>query len=674
MQNRYDERDANEAIARWGPTHGEALALRTYTARLLGAERELVLHGGGNTSVKADWLDDVGIRRAALFVKGSGWDLSTILPQGHPAVDLARLLPLRERESLSDEEMVNAHRSRLFDSSAPSPSVETLLHAFLPHRYIDHSHANAIIALGNLAGGRGHLERALGDGVVFVDYVMPGFALAKAAARAYEAAPDCECMVLLGHGLFSFGDTARQSYTRHVERVDRAERYLLAHSTAPATPEVDLDAARVRAVALLPALRGALQGRWVLEYRATPDLLGALAHPDVEHFARSGPLTPDHVIRTKPWPWLVGADLQGSLAEFQQRYRDYFAAHCGSRKLTQLDADPRVIWAPGIGVFGIGKTQRDARIAADITEHTLGVKSRAAGLGPYVGLGERDLFDMEYWSLEQAKLGRSPEPQLSRRVAWVTGGAGAIGVGIASELLAAGCHVALVDRDGQRLAAAVAVLDDPRVLAVQADVTEVSSVQAGIDQAVAHFGGIDLFVLGAGIALSAPIHQTSAEDFDRIVAVNLGGVHRCLAAGTRLLLEQGRGGQFVLVSSKNVMAPGAEFGAYSASKAGAHQLCKVAAIELAPHGIRVNMVAPDAVFSEGSVASGLWSEIGPDRAEAKGISVDALAEHYRNRNLLKLPVTGADVGRAVVFFAAELTPCTGVTLPVDGGVVGAFPR
>jgi rhamnose utilization protein RhaD (predicted bifunctional aldolase and dehydrogenase)/NAD(P)-dependent dehydrogenase (short-subunit alcohol dehydrogenase family) len=665
------------AIERWGADSGVLLAQRCYTARLLGADPTLVLHGGGNTSVKGPFVDELGQTHEALFVKGSGWDLAAIEPPGHPAVDLARLRPLRSLPSLTDAQMVNAHRTRLFDASAPSPSVETLLHAFLPHRFIDHSHANAIVALTNLADGRRHVEAALGGlpEVAVVDYVMPGFQLARACADAVDAHPDCIGLVLLNHGLFTFGDTAQQSYARHVELVDRARAYLAKHAPVPDIPHSDLEQARAGARAQLPTLRKLLQQRWIFDYRVDADLLAALDHPDVQHFAQSGPLTPDHVIRTKARPWLVGNDPAASLDAYHAAYRAYVEANLPRHPGVQhLDPDPRVVWIPGVGVFGLGKTARDASIAADIAEHTLRVKHQAAALGPYRGLPESDLFDMEYWSLEQAKLGKRVEPPLARRVAWVTGGAGAIGVGIATELLRAGAHVALVDRDADRLAEAVALLDDPRVLPLEADVTDLDSVRAALDATVLHFGGVDLLVLGAGIAICAPITDTTPDAFDRVVSVNLGGVHRCLHAGARLLQEQGRGGQIVLVSSKNVLGPGAAFGAYSASKAAAHQLCKVAALELAPHRIRVNLVAPDAVFAEGPIKSGLWEEVGPERARAKGLAEDRLAEHYRQRNLLQLPITGRDVGRAVVFFATEQTPTTGATLPVDGGVPGAFPR
>ncbi len=665
------------AIDRWGDEWGPRLARRCYTAQLLGADPTLVLHGGGNTSVKGPFTDETGQVHEALFVKGSGWDLASIEPPGHPAVDLTRLRPLRALDTLDDAQMVNAHRTRLFDASAPSPSVETLLHAFLPHRFIDHSHANAIVALTNLAEGRRHVEAALGGlpEVAVVDYVMPGFALAKACADAVDAHPDCIGLVLLKHGLFTFGDTARESYERHVLLVDRARRYLAENAPAPAVPEADLDRARERARQALPTLRKLLQKRWIFDFRVDAGLLAALEHEDLAHFARSGPLTPDHVIRTKARPWIPGDDPAESLDAYHAAYRSYVEANLPRHPGVQhLDPDPRVIWMPGIGVFGLGNTAKAAAIAADIAEHTLRVKHQAAALGPYQGLPEPDLFDMEYWSLEQAKLGTRTEPPLARKVAWVTGGAGAIGVGIAAELLASGAHVALVDRDADRLAQAVDLLDDPRVMPLQADVTDLDSVRRALDTTVLRFGGVDLLVLGAGIAVCAPITDTSPEQFDRVVSVNLGGVHRCLSAGARLLQEQGRGGQIVLISSKNVLGPGAEFGAYSASKAAAHQLCKVAALELAPHRIRVNFVAPDAVFAEGPIRSGLWEEVGPDRARAKGLAEDALAEHYRQRNLLQTRITGRDVGRAVVFFATEQTPTTGATLPVDGGVPGAFPR
>ncbi|MCB9672454.1 MAG: bifunctional aldolase/short-chain dehydrogenase [Alphaproteobacteria bacterium] len=675
MRSRYDEDEALRAVERWGPEHGEALALRTYTARLLGADPDLVLHGGGNTSVKGLKADDTGMHREALFVKGSGWDLATIEPRGHVAVDLARLLPLRALDRLSDEAMVNAHRTRLFDATDPSPSVETLLHAFLPHRYIDHSHPDALLAISNLPDGPARLREAFGEDVIYVDYVMPGFALARAAADAFEANEAAIGMVLVGHGLFSWGDTARDSYETHIDLVSRAERYLDTHAPQP----VVLAGEQLDAVDLLPRIRRVLGGHWLFDWRSDPGLLAALAHPSLGQFVVSGPLTPDHVLRTKTRPWLVDptlsdAELALSLERYRDGYRAYFEAHRGDRDLVMLDPDPRVIAVRGMGVMGVGRTTRDAGIAADIASHTFRVKHRAAALGPYVGLPDADLFDMEYWSLEQAKLGKRTPPALDGQVALITGGAGAIGVGVARELLSAGAHVLLVDLDATALDRAAAHLASPRLRTAVADVTSLESVQDAFDEALRRFGGVDIVVLSAGIAVSAPLEDTTPEDFDRVVAVNLGGTHRCLAVAARLLRLQGLGGHIVLVSSKNVLGPGAEFGAYSASKAGAHQLCKVAALELAPYGVRVNLVAPDAVFAEGPVPSGLWQAIGPSRAAAKGVDTDALPAHYRARNLLGATVTGADVGRAVRFFVTNQTPTTGATLPVDGGIAGAFPR
>jgi rhamnose utilization protein RhaD (predicted bifunctional aldolase and dehydrogenase)/NAD(P)-dependent dehydrogenase (short-subunit alcohol dehydrogenase family) len=670
----YDERVAHEALERWAPRWGEALALRTCTARWLGSDPALVLHGGGNTSVKTELRDDTGASRRALCVKGSGWDLATIEPAGHVALDLDRLLPLRALDALDDERMVNAHRTRMFDASAPNPSVETLLHAFLPHAWIDHSHAEAVLAISNLDDGWQRLAEALGPDVVRVPYTMPGFQLAKAAVEAYESNPDCIGLALHQHGLFSFGGSARESYERHLEIVARADRWLDRNAPERPPAPADLDAARARAAALAPLLRGRLSGRFLLHHRVDEVVLDALDRPDVEHLAGSGPLTPDHVLRTRCWPWLLDGSPDWGLEAWRARNRAYFDANAAGRPVKRLDEDPRVIWAPGVGIFGVGRTDVDARVAADISERTLKLKRRAAALGPFRGLPDRDLFDMEHWSLEQAKLGKVTEAPLARRVAWVTGGAGAIGVGIAAELLRAGAHVVLVDRDEGRLAEAMHALASDRVSAQTADVTSQGDVDRALGAAALRHGGVDLFVLAAGIAVSAPIEATSPFDFDRVVAVNLGGVHRCLSAAALHLRAQARGGDIVLISSKNVMGPGAQFGAYSASKAGAHQLCKVAALELAPVGVRVNLVAPDAVFAEGSVQSGLWAEIGPDRAASKGLSAHELPEHYRRRNLLKVPVTARDVGRAVVFFASGQTPTTGATLPVDGGLADAFPR
>jgi rhamnulose-1-phosphate aldolase/alcohol dehydrogenase len=704
MKSRWSDAEARQFCDRYAPRWGEALALRVYTSRLIGAEPDLVMHGGGNTSVKVLTENLLGDRMEALCVKGSGWDLDSIEPEGFPALDLGWLRRLRKLEALSDEEMVNQLRTHLFDASAPNPSVETLLHAFLPHAFIDHTHADAILALTNQPDGAELIRRALGDRVLVVPYVMPGFSLAKLAAEIFEGKPDAEGMVLLKHGLFTFAPDARASYERTIECVDRAETFLRSRlgTRAPtASRSVDSNAARARMAQVGPVVRGLLASpsgnpdqphrRVILEHRASAETLGLLEAPQCASLAARGPLTPDHVIRTKSQhlfiaqPALQDAEalltqLATAIGGFRTQYDAYFEREVAAKGIrrNKLDPDPRVLLIPGVGIVCAGKTRKDAAIAADIAEHTLRTKAAAEALGRYEPLDESELFDMEYWSLEQAKLGKEVEKPLSRQVALVTGAAGAIGVATCVELVKAGAHVVLADIDEEGLERARGKVSQAggssSCAAVRMDVTDEASVAAAFDHACATFGGVDIAVANAGIAHVSALAELDAKQFRKVLDVNLGGYFLTLRAAARVMRAQGTGGNIVINASKNVFAPGADFGAYSASKAAGHQLGKVAAIELAPLGIRVNMINADAVFAEGDTPSGLWREIGPDRARSRGIAPEKLQEFYRERNLLHAEVTGTHVGRAVVFFASNQTPTTGATLPVDGGIPAAFPR
>jgi rhamnulose-1-phosphate aldolase/alcohol dehydrogenase len=699
MANCWSQAEAREAVERWGAKWGEDLALRTYSARLIGADPALVLHGGGNTSVKSERRDLLGHPAAAIFVKASGWDLATIEPPGHAGVELDYLRRMRALPELGDEDMVNAIRTHMFDASGPTPSIEALLHAWLPHKFVDHSHADAILALTNYVEGERLVRELLAERVAIVPYVKPGFTLAKLAAEVYERNPRVEGLVLMHHGLFTFGETAEESYRRHVELVDAATAYLERRAgAAEAGPVPDAAEARRRAARVAPLLRGALaepvEGggprRWTLCWRGHERALGRLSSPQLRAWAASGTLTPDHVIRTKPHPLLVvppaGDDdaawreaIERPLGEFRSAYGRYFEEHAaaagGRERYVRLDDTPRVVLVPGTGLFGVGATPQEAAIAADIAEHTLDAKHRVSALGGWQSLGAAQLFEIEYWSLEQAKLKSAAPPPLARRVALVTGAGGAIGYGVARQLLAAGACVVLADLDQARLDAVRAGLGVPaRTLAVPADVTDAASLERAFDEAALAFGGVDVVVANAGIARTAPLATMDPAEFRQLVEVNLTGVFLTLQQAARQLVRQGTGGSIVVVSSKNVFAPGEEFGAYSASKAGAHQLGRVAALELARHGVRVNLVMPDAVFGEGDVPSRLWQTIGAERARTHGIPAEGLPEFYRQRNLLRANVTGTHVGQAVVFFASEQTPTTGAVLTVDGGLPAAFPR
>ncbi|MGC6513636.1 MAG: bifunctional aldolase/short-chain dehydrogenase [Myxococcota bacterium] len=695
MRSRWSDEEAQRYVETYAGVCSREVALRVYTSHLIGAEPSLVLHGGGNTSVKGTVKTLLGDEVDALFVKGSGWNLGTIEPAGFPAVDLAHMRRVAAVPTLSDEAMVNEQRTHLFDAASPNPSIETLVHAVIDATYVDHSHADAILALTNHPEGERYVREALGSDIVLVDYVKPGFDLCRATLAALSRFPDARAMVLMQHGLFTWGETAREAYESHISLVSKAEAYLAAHppEREPRCSPDDVAEARASAGRVAPLLRGALaeevgEGwrRWVLEHRVDEDILAQVNSDRLDRWVAAGTLTPDHVIRTKPRACVVRVDLSGddaairqqidaAVAAYRQAYEAYFTAHAAGGAYTMLDTTPRVILVPGVGLFGVGKDPKAARINVDLTVHTLEVKEGCEGLGPFEGLPDDLLFEIEYWSLEQAKLGKKKEPMLGRRVALVTGAAGAIGFGVARSLLDAGACVVLADIDEAGLQRVEERLNGgARVASVRMDITDAASVRWGFEQASLAFGGVDLVVPNAGIAHSRTIADLDERDWRRVMEVNANGTFLTVREAARHLKAQGAGGQIVLVSSKNVFGPGAAFAAYSASKAAAHQLCKIAALELAPHGIRVNMVAPDAVFSESEVQSGLWREIGADRAHAKGLTEAELPDHYRNRNLLRARVTGSHVGEAVVFFAREATPTTGASLPVDGGVAGAFPR
>lgn len=673
MESAWTDEGAKQAIAAWGqgPGTNEDVALRTYTSRLIGAESSLVLHGGGNTSVKTTLPDDLGEPTDVLCVKGSGWDLGSIEPPGLPAVRLETLSALRKLPALSDEAMVNAARVRLLDASSPNPSVETLLHAFLPHKFIDHSHADAILSVVDQADGKAYCGEIWGDRLAVVDYIMPGFALAKLAAEVYEANPDCEGLVLLQHGLFTFGATARESYERHVRAVSEAEAWLAARrkdATHPTKPPVDPKA-------WLPALRGRLgEGtrRYVLHLRTSETIRRFVDHPRLASRASRGPATPDHVIRTKAWPLVVdpaaaGDDvpghLQARLTAYRQRYRDYVAAQRSAKGVdkTPLDPDPRIVLIPGLGIVAAGATGNAAQVAADIYEHTVDVIDAAEDAGVYRALPESDLFDMEYWSLEQAKLGKKKPPALAGQVVVVTGAASGIGEATARRFAALGAEVVVADRDGDRLGA---VASEIGATAHTVDLTDRAAVAAVFDAVIEQHGGIDGVVSNAGTAPQAPIDTCPPEVLEDSLAVNLLSHQWVAQSAMAIFRAQGTGGYLLFNASKAAFNPGAKFGPYAIAKAALVALMKQYALEGGPHGVRANAINAD------RIRSGLLDPADVQRrASARGLTADA----YFRSNLLSREVTADDCAQAFVALAgAEAT--TGAVLTVDGGNIAASPR
>ncbi|MCK6553753.1 bifunctional aldolase/short-chain dehydrogenase [Candidatus Binatia bacterium] len=701
MQSQWSEADAARCSERWSPRYGDDLALRTYASRLLGAHDDLVLHGGGNTSVKTSRTDVLGETVAAIFVKASGRDLATIEPEGHCGLDLGYLRRLRALPELDDDAMANQLRTHLLDARSPTPSVETLVHAFVPEKFVDHSHADAILALTNVRNGERAVRAALGDETVVLSYVRPGFQLARAVADAYEAHPGWRAMVWMHHGIMTWGPTARISYETMIEMVTRAEEWLGRQGAArPAVASTAaVAAAHERLAAVAPVLRGALAKpsgdpdrpyrRVIVRPLITPEVLAFVDSPQGRGLALTPPLTSDHLIRTKAFPlWIdaprfddldaLAATLRAAVRRYAGEYRAYVDRHAARLPpgIARFDALPRVVLVPGLGALCAGNDVDAATIALEVTAHTLAVKSRIGAIGAYEGLPEAELFDMEYHAFQHAKLARSEAP-LRGHVAMVTGAAGAIGSGIVQTLLEQGAHVAVTDLPGPALDEAVAdfrAAFGEWVLGVPLDVTDGASVAGAFAAVSRAWGGVDLLVVNAGLAHVAALTELDIEAFRRLERVNVEGTVLAIAEAARHFRRQGTGGDIVLVSTKNVFAPGARFGAYSATKAAAHQLARIASLELAEYDVRVNMVAPDAVFAHGARRSGLWAAVGPERMRARGLDEAGLEEYYRTRNLLKARVTAEHVGRAVLYFATRQTPTTGATLPVDGGLPDATPR
>ncbi len=691
MKSRYLDAEAAAAVARWGAEVGQDVALRTYTSRLLGADPTLVLHGGGNTSVKTTAREITGAPVEVLAVKGSGWDLATIDPVGFPRCRLEPLRELAGLKELSDESMVAGLRSQMLDPSSPTPSVEALLHALIPAKFVDHTHANAVLALVDQPDSERRVRDVWGDDVVFVPYVMPGFVLAKEIHGRLAALAGATVMILDKHGIFTWGETARDSYERMIAAVDLAEREVARARAAAPPPPTRLDRAarrKERQATLAPVVRGALaraaEGRpFVLEWRDDDDVLELLAHPEAAALTTVGPITPDHVLRTKAFPaWLgdaassaeaaeIRAAVEAAIAEFGRAYRAYFERGVAARgrTLRRLDALPRLLAVPGVGVLAVGKTRADARVAGDVWVHTARVILDASNLGTYRPVTELDLFDVEYWSLEQAKLGKGGGAlPFAGLVALVTGAAGGIGRATAERFLDLGAHVMLTDLAGDALATTGRELRDRFGLAVDshpADVTSSESVSEAFAATLRSFGGLDVVVSNAGSAPSGLLHSAEGDAALRSsLELNLLAHQVVAREATRALLAQGIGGCLLFNASKSAFAPGPEFGPYAVPKAALVALVRQYAIDLAPHGIRANAVNAD------RVRTGLFGKgVLEARARARGVSPD---EYFRS-NLLRRETTARDVADAFAYLATA-SATTGAVLGVDGGNPAAFPR
>ncbi|MGQ9694241.1 MAG: bifunctional aldolase/short-chain dehydrogenase [Thermodesulfobacteriota bacterium] len=698
MKSLFDEKEAQEFVKTYQEIPAD-LALCIFTSRLIGRDPSLVIHGGGNTSVKIREKDIWGKEREVLYIKSSGVDLAHIEIKDFVGLELEPLRQLQVLSGIADEELENQLHKAKISHRSPFPSVEALVHAFLPFRYIDHAHAEAILILGHLETGEALLAEALGPQAAIIPYAHPGLPLAKEVLKRITEQPDLEAVVVVNHGVFTFAEDARSAYERMIKYVHLAEEYIEEKckekwflSRESGSPAADIfNLARLNQI-----IRGVCTNRpgegkrlrVFMQVRTTKQLKDISSLPEAAEFCKTGVLTPDHVIRTRNlWAFIDSLPekdevlikkVKESVKEFEICYEKILPP-LFKEDWKIVDHFPRVFLVSGVGLITLGMTRQEASIAADIAERTLKAKLAVNLIGKYRPIPSGDALAMEFWPLQRKKIVPPPSESLQGEIAVITGAGGAIGLGIADKLLRAGSTVILTDIDEQSLQKVYDLLRDKyeedRIEKIVLDVTDYESVVRTFAEISFRLGGLDIIVPNAGIAHVAKIEDLEQGKFERVLNVNLIGTFNVIKASIPIFRRQGLGGSVIVISSKNVFDPGAAFGAYSAAKAAAHQISKIAAMELAELGVRVNLVNPDAVFGDEKVPSKLWEMVGPERMKARGLDPEGLKDYYRQRNLLKIQVTAGHVGDAVVFLASQASAATtGATLPVDGGIPAAFPR
>jgi rhamnulose-1-phosphate aldolase/alcohol dehydrogenase len=684
MRNRWSDRHTHDL---------DELDKLVYMSRLIGEDPSLVLWGGGNTSMKLLENDFRDREVSAMWIKGSGSDMKSMVRRQFPRLRLDDILPLFERSGMSDEDMVAYLERCLMDPNTPRPSIETLLHAFLPFMSVAHSHADAVVALTNNRDATEVLQKVYGDSVATVEYLRPGFQLSKLVGLAVQESPRISGVVLVNHGLFTWGDSTKEAYDRHIDLVSQAEEYIKSGSKSVfggwARNPLDAEERRRVASAIAPTLRGLVSRRqqMVLRFDDSPDVLEFLGSAEGRRLSGIGPATPDHLIHTKRRPlWLdvpdasdvpaVLQELGPRMDDYAQEYASWYQEHTAGEH-PMLDPYPRVILLPGVGMWTTGKDALAAQIVADIYHHTISVIASAQSVSDYTSLTPRDAYDAEYWPLELYKLTLAPpEKELARQVALVTGAAGGIGKAIALRLASEGAHVVITDVDTEGAGLVAQEINQAyglgRGTAFPMDVADAGQVTRAFQDLRLAYGGLDVLVSNAGIAPVGAIDALSLADWQKALDINTTGHFLVAAEAIRLMKEQGTGGSLVFIGTKNVPAPGADFGAYSVSKAAEVQLARVIALENGQYGIRSNVVNPDAIFQ----GSRLWSDqVRQERASAHGVPLEGLEQFYHQRTLLKVQVRAEDVAEAVLFLASQRSSrTTGAMLPVDGGVREAFPR
>ncbi len=682
----------------WDPTRVDGLSpleALTYRSNLLGADRSVANFGGGNTSTKSLERDHTGREIETLWVKGSGSDLATIAARGFTGLRQAEILPLMERHAMPDEEMV-AYLSRCqLEPGMPRSSIETLLHAFVPFPYVDHTHPDAINMICCAENGEALARSCFGDDAVWIPYIRPGFTLSKQVGEAVRHNPNAKLILLAKHGLVTWGETPEGCYRSTVEAINRAAAFVVdragdapafgGETVAPLAGETRDDLL----AAVLPALRGAVSEETakILTVDSSDTVMRFVCGATSRVLSQVGAACPDHLVHTKMRPLWVDFDpaqedaaaLRARLVEGVARYREEYAAYFERNKGDDAtdpsmgDPNPRVVLIQGVGLVGIGHNRQAATLSRDLYHRSLAVMAGAAALDEYVSLTEAESYAIEYWPLELYKLSLAPPPkELAGRVAFVTGGAGGIGRAVARSLAGQGACVVVADLDAPGAEATVSELPASG-LAVRTDVTDEAAVAAAYRAAILAYGGVDVVVSNAGLASSAPIEETSAELWDRNHAVLARGYFLVAREAFRILKAQGIGGSLIFVVSKNAVVAGKNAAAYSAAKAAELHLARCLAEEGGAHGIRVNSVNPDAVLQGSKIWDSSWRR---ERAAAYGIAPEELDEHYRQRTVLKVNIYPEDIAEAVLFFASPTRSAksTGNMLNVDGGVTAAYAR
>ncbi|MEN3001220.1 MAG: bifunctional aldolase/short-chain dehydrogenase [Armatimonadota bacterium] len=684
-------------LSLWRDEQTEGLSeldLLVYRSRLLGADRAVCNIYGGNTSAKTIETDFRGRSVRTLWVKGSGSDLATIERKHFAALRLDDVEPLIERERLSDEEMVDYLMHCYLHPNMPRPSIETLLHAFVPAPHVDHTHPDAIISLATSENGEAHVRRLYGERALWVPYIQPGFKLGKYVGMAVRANPKLELVVLGKHGLVTWGETAKACYENTIRAIQQAEAYIEERAAGRQvfgvvkTPALEPSRRRQVWAEILPIIRGAIcaQRKQVLCVDESEAVLDFVRREQAKEVALRGAACPDHLVHTKLYPLFIDWDgtdvdalkdrLREAIARYREEYRAYFEAHRKGDE-PMMDSAPRIILIPGLGLVATGRDAFLASVARDLYHRAIAVMHGATALDRFISLTPAEAFGVEYWPLELYKLTlRPPERELAGRVALITGGASGIGRATAKRLAQEGAHVVILDIDfegAQSVAEDIcAQQGEGRALAVPCDVREEAQVVEAFRQAVLAYGGVDIVVNNAGIALAAPIVETTLADWNRLYAVLVQGYFLVAREAFRIWQAQGIGGSLIMITSKNALVAGKDAAAYSSAKAAEAHLARCLAEEGGAIGVRVNCIAPDAVLHGSRIWDTNWRM---ERARAYGVPPEQLEEYYRQRTTLKVNIYPEDVAEAVLFFASDRSAkTTGATLTVDGGVPAAYVR